>query len=137
MAKTYTAEELQKCDKEMLAAIILSMQDQITTLNRNMEKLTECLYILEPEADDVIQPKPKKQLGKRDEDLKNLPVEVIQHSIPDEMLEETFGASGWKQFPDEVYKQKHLMFYTYSELVKGAVARIVHSLFACDIIRIR
>ena len=88
MAKTYTAEELQKCDKEMLAAIILSMQDQITTLNQNMEKLieqiaaannhryeqkfekmdvidgqlnlfneseklTECLYILEPEVDDV------------------------------------------------------------------------------------
>ena len=41
MAKTYTAEELQKCDKEMLAAIILSMQDQITTLNQNMEKLIE------------------------------------------------------------------------------------------------
>lgn len=41
MAKIYTAEELQKCDKEMLAAIILSMQDQITTLNQNMEKLIE------------------------------------------------------------------------------------------------
>ena len=41
MAKTYTSEELHKCDKETLSAIILSMQDQIETLNRNMEKLIE------------------------------------------------------------------------------------------------
>ena len=41
MAKTYTSEELYKCDKETLSAIILSMQDQIETLNRNMEKLIE------------------------------------------------------------------------------------------------
>ncbi len=41
MAKTYTSEELHKCDKKTLSAIILSMQDQIETLNRNMEKLIE------------------------------------------------------------------------------------------------
>ncbi len=34
MAKTYTSEELHKCDKETLSAIILFMQDQIVTLNR-------------------------------------------------------------------------------------------------------
>ena len=149
MAKTYTAEELQKCDKEMLAAIILSMQDQITTLNQNMEKLieqiaaannhrygqksekmdvidgqlnlfnepemlTECLYVLEPEAEDVIQPKRKKQPGKREEDLKNLPVEVIRHSVPNETLEETFGASGWKQLPDEIYKRVRVQPAVYT-----------------------
>ena len=76
--------------------------------------LTECLYVLEPEADDVIQPKRKKQSGKREEDLKNLPVEVIRHSIPDEMLEETFGISGWKQLPDEVYKRVRVQPAVYT-----------------------
>lgn len=80
--------------------------------------LTECLYVLEPEAEDVIQPKRRKQPGKREEDLKNLPVEVICHSIPDEMLEETFGISGWKQLPDEVYKRVRVQpaVYTVEEL---------------------
>lgn len=45
MAKTYTAEELQKCDNETLSAIILSMQDQITMRNRNMEKLIEQIAV--------------------------------------------------------------------------------------------
>lgn len=39
--KIYTADELNKCDKETLSAIILAMQDQIETLNRNMDKLIE------------------------------------------------------------------------------------------------
>ncbi len=39
--KIYTADELNKCDKETLAAIIPALQDQVETLNQNMEKLIE------------------------------------------------------------------------------------------------
>lgn len=34
---------------------------------------------------------PKKEKGKREEDLSGLPVSVIEHSIPEEELEEIFG----------------------------------------------
>ena len=49
--------------------------------------------------------KPKKKPGKREEDLEGLPVVVVEHSITREELEELFGAEGWKQLPDEVYRR--------------------------------
>ncbi len=38
----------------------------------------------------------------------------IRHSIPDEMLEDTFGISGWKQLPDEVYKRVRVQPAVYT-----------------------
>lgn len=38
----------------------------------------------------------------------------IRHSILDEMLEETFGVSGWKQLPDEVYKRVRVQPAVYT-----------------------
>ena len=49
--------------------------------------------------------KPKKRQGKREEDLSGLPVVVIEHSMPEEELEERFGKDGFKQLPDEVYRR--------------------------------
>ena len=49
--------------------------------------------------------KPKKRPGKREEDLSGLPVVVIEHSMPEEELEELFGKDGFKQLPDEVYRR--------------------------------
>ena len=49
--------------------------------------------------------KPKKKPGKREEDLEGLPVVVVEHSMTREELEELFGAEGWKQLPDEVYRR--------------------------------
>ena len=49
--------------------------------------------------------KPKKKPGQRDEDLEGLPVVVVEHSMTREELEELFGAEGWKQLPDEVYRR--------------------------------
>lgn len=143
--KIYTADELNKCDKETLAAIILALQDQVETLNQNMEKLieqitaannhrygrksekidvidgqldllnifnepellTECLYVPEPAEEDVIQPKAKKQKGKREADLKDLPVEIITHEFSEEELEDTFGDTGWKRlpFPEDTFRR--------------------------------
>lgn len=68
------------------------------------EALTETLYVVEPEEESVL-PKRKKQPGKRDRDLEGLPVVEIRHDMPEEKLNEVFGAGGWKQLPDEVYKR--------------------------------
>lgn len=59
----------------------------------------------EPDAGDtIITYRRKKSKGKRNLDLKDLPVEKIDHTIPDEKLHEIFGDK-WKTLPDEVYKR--------------------------------
>lgn len=69
------------------------------------EGLTEIFGVVEPEIESVCQEaKPKKQKGKREMDLKDLPVEVIFHTIEDKKLVELFGAS-WKELPTEIYKR--------------------------------
>lgn len=45
MAK-YTEEQLNTCSKEMLVTLLLSMQDQLEQLNRNFEKLSEQLAVM-------------------------------------------------------------------------------------------
>lgn len=56
-------------------------------------------------AETAARQKPKKRRGKREEDLSGLPVVVIEHSMPEEELEERFGKDGFKQLPDEVYRR--------------------------------
>lgn len=63
-------------------------------------------YVIEPEMEEVC-PKPykrKKMKGKRDEDLKDIPVIVINHELPEEELKERLGDK-WRRLPDEVYKR--------------------------------
>lgn len=40
-SKIYSPEELNSFSKETLVAVILSMQDQLSQLNANMERLIE------------------------------------------------------------------------------------------------
>lgn len=63
-------------------------------------------FVVEPELEEVC-PKPykrKKSKGKRDEDLKDIPVVVINHELSEEELKERLGDK-WKRLPDEVYKR--------------------------------
>ena len=151
MAKVYTEEELNSFSRETLMAVILSMQDQISQLNANMERLieqiadanskrygrssekletisgqlelelifneaealTETLYVVEPVEEDVIQPRHRKSKGKREADLKDLPVEVISHTLSEERLQD-FGTDGWKQLPDEIYKRVRVQPAVYT-----------------------
>ena len=53
----------------------------------------------------MIQVTHRRKKGKREADLKDLPVEVIPHTLSEEKLQEIFGTAGWKQLPDEVYKR--------------------------------
>ena len=152
MAKVYTKEELNSFSRETLMAVILSMQDQISQLNTNMERLieqiadannkrygrssekletisgqmelelifneaealTETLYVVEPAEEDVIQPRHRKSKGKREADLKDLPVEVISHTMSEEKLRDVFGTDGWKQLPDEIYKRVRVQPAVYT-----------------------
>lgn len=152
MAKVYTEEELNSFSRETLMAVILSMQDQISQLNANMERLieqiadanskrygrssekletisgqlelelifneaealTETLYVVEPVEEDVIQPHHRKSKGKREADLKDLPVEVISHTLSEERLQDVFGTDGWKQLPDEIYKRVRVQPAVYT-----------------------
>ena len=152
MAKVYTEEELNSFSRETLMAVILSMQDQISQLNANMERLieqiadanskrygrssekletisgqlelelifneaealTETLYVVEPVEEDVIQPRHRKSKGKREADLKDLPVEVISHTLSEEKLRDVFGTDGWKQLPDEIYKRVRVQPAVYT-----------------------
>lgn len=152
MAKIYTEEELNNFSRETLMAVILSMQDQISQMNTNMERLieqiadannkrygrssekmetiagqlelelifneaealTETLYVVEPVEEDVIQPRHRKSKGKREADLKNLPVEVITHTLSEEKLQDVFGLDGWKQLPDEIYKRVRVQPAVYT-----------------------
>jgi len=41
MTKKYTADELNKCSKQELMIMILSMQEQIDKMNENLETLIE------------------------------------------------------------------------------------------------
>ena len=55
--------------------------------------------------EEVPRQRPKKKRGKREEDLKGLPVIVVEHSMEEKELEQRFGQGGWKQLPDEIYRR--------------------------------
>ena len=62
----------------------------------------------------MIQVSRRKRKGKREEDLKDLPIEVIPHTLSDEKLQELFGPDGWKRLPDEVYKRVRVQPAVYT-----------------------
>lgn len=66
----------------------------------------EAVADLEAETEEsASKNRPKKRKGKREEDLSGLPVVTIEHKMSEEELCKEFGARGWKQLPDEVYKR--------------------------------
>ena len=73
---------------------VIAGQLELELIFNEAEALTETLYIVEPTEEDVIQVTRRKKKGKREEDLKDLTVEVISHTLPEEKLQEIFGAAG-------------------------------------------
>lgn len=152
MCKTEKTKNRSTFAASSKSAVILSMQDQLSQLNADMERLieqiadannkrygrssekldviagqlelelifneaealTETLYVVEPAEEDVIQVRRRKRKGKREEDLKDLPVEVVPHTLSEEKLRELFGDNGWKQLPDEVYKRVRVQPAVYT-----------------------
>lgn len=56
-----------------------------------------------------IFPKPykhgKKKTGRRQEEIKDVPVTVVTHTLSEEELLTTFPDGRYKKLPDEVYKR--------------------------------
>ncbi len=65
----------------------------------------EVLYDSPDEEEETVKPRGKKKKGKREEDLKDLPVEVISHQMSEEDLKEFFGDEEYKQLPDEIQRR--------------------------------
>jgi transposase len=78
--------------------------DKMCILNE-AEVITENLFVPEPYEDEVIPARKRtKQKGKREEDLKDIPTVVIEHTIPEDRLSELFPA-GYHRLPDEIYHE--------------------------------
>lgn len=130
--KSFTAEELNDRSKEELIELLLKTQEQhsqfieqlalakANRFGRSSEKLeiegqvcffneTESMFNAtweEPEFEEVVvRHKRKKEVGKREDDLKDFPVNVVSHELPEEKLNELFGKDNWKRLPDVVYKR--------------------------------
>lgn len=62
----------------------------------------------EPELEEIF-PKPykrgKKETGKRQEEIKDVPVTVVTHTLSEEELLAAFPDGRFKKLPDEVYKR--------------------------------
>lgn len=91
----------------------ISGQLELELIFNEAEALTETLYVVEPVEEDVIQPR-RKNKGKREADLKDLPIEVIVHTLSEEKLQDVFGTDGWKQLPDEIYKRVRVQPAVYT-----------------------
>ena len=120
--------EVQELNKKMEVLI-----EQITLANKNRfgrssEKMTDTSQIcfmevdgtivffneaeavsdLDAEEPDTLENKPArtaKVVGKKDADIKDLPVNIINHYLTDEELVAEFGENGWKQLPDAISKR--------------------------------
>ncbi|MBP3782488.1 MAG: IS66 family transposase [Butyrivibrio sp.] len=59
-----------------------------------------------PEEDEPkVRSRGKKQVGKKDLDLKGIPEIRVDHYMTDEELTAEFGEKGWKQLPDAISKR--------------------------------
>ena len=120
--------EIQELNKKMEVLI-----EQITLANKNRfgrssEKMTETSQIcfmevdgtivffneaeavsdLDAEEPDTLENKPArtaKVVGKKDADIKDLPVNIINYYLTDEELVAEFGENGWKQLSDAISKR--------------------------------
>lgn len=123
--------EIQELNKKMEVLI-----EQITLANKNRfgrasEKMTDTSQIcfmevdgtivffneaeavsdLDAEEPDTLENKPARKakvVGKKEADIKDLPVNIINHYLTDEELVAEFGENGWKQLPDAI--SKHYRF---------------------------
>jgi transposase len=84
----------------------IEWEDQLVMCFNEAEVTISNLYVIEPTFEEITPKayKRKKEKGKREEDLKDLPVKVIEHTLSMDVLQSTFGDK-WRRLPDEVYKR--------------------------------
>lgn len=72
------------------------------------ENICEAVSDLDAEEPDTLESKlarKSKTVGKKEADIKGLPVNVINHYMTEEELTAEFGENGWKQLPDAISKR--------------------------------
>lgn len=85
----------------------LELEDdgQLSAFLNEAEALKANYFIPEPDMEDVtVASHKRKKIGKREEDLKDLPITVVEHYLAEDTLKENFP-SGYKQLPDEIFKR--------------------------------
>lgn len=65
----------------------------------------EALVDEEAEEEVTVKKRGKKRKGKREEDLKDIPKIILEHTLTDTDLEKAFGEESWKRLPDELYSR--------------------------------
>ena len=111
----------------MMEQLILSNRKRFGTSSEKMEMENQiCFYekdgtiVFFNEAEAVCDPeaeepedfenrpvKKKRSVGKKEEDIAGLPVNVIYHYLSEEELVAEFGENGWKQLPDMISRRYH------------------------------
>ena len=120
--------EIQELNKKMEVLIEQITRAIKNSFGRSSEKMTDTSQIcfmevdgtivffneaeavsdLDAEEPDTLENKPArtaKVVGKKDADIKDLPVNIINHYLTDEELVAEFGENGWKQLPDAISKR--------------------------------
>ena len=122
-----TQEQLASIDKKLQLVLEQLASANHNRFGRSSEKLdtdhqiafkevdNQIVFFNEAEAvakldevdyeEDNTKSKPRKRKGKREEDLKDLPIIKITHTMTEDELQKEFGENSWKQLPDEVYKR--------------------------------
>lgn len=59
----------------------------------------------EYDEEEPKKPRPKKVVGKRAQNLKDLPTVLVNHIMSEEELIAEFGVNGWYQLEDEIYNR--------------------------------
>ena len=160
MNQNQSVEELKKLSNEDLIDIIISLQSDLFSnreelailkekmFGRKTEKIVpevdgqlnffneteaveeEAAEVEEPTLEETITYTRKKAKGKREEDLKDLPVEVIEHTLTEDEIKNAFGNKEYTRLPDQVYKklkvvpaqyiveEHHIAIYKCSEIGK-------------------
>ena len=55
--------------------------------------------------EDETKPRGRKTKGKREKDIRGLPVNPVEHKISEEELIAEFGEDGWYELEDEIYRR--------------------------------
>ena len=82
-----------------------AIDGQINLFNE-VEAMADIEAVEEPDEDAVLEKvRVKRPKGKREADLKGLPVEVISHEMNDDDLKKIFTSGSWKELPEETFRR--------------------------------
>ena len=116
MAEKYTVEELNKLDKKSLMLLVLSMQDQLTQMNENLEKLIEQVHIAN-----------QQRFGRHTETLEAISGQLSLFNEAEALSEETVREPEIEEVLPVIQKKKKQRGKRDADLSGLPEERILHS----------